>query len=397
MICKKYTTPHRASWEALMNDYIFTSESVTEGHPDKIADQISDAILDNIIAKDPNARVACETLISNGLCLIAGEIKTDTYVPMVDIARNTIREIGYTSAEIGFDYRSAGVLIAIGEQSHDISIGVDRADHLLGAGDQGMIFGYACDETDTYMPLPITLAHRLTRQMGKVRKEGILPFLRPDGKSQVSIRYENGRPVGITDIVIAAHHAPGIEHKKIEEAIIEEVIKPVIDPALLAETAYHVNPTGLFVIGGPQADTGLTGRKNIVDTYGGSAPHGGGALSGKDPSKVDRSAAYMTRYIAKNLVAAGVCSKVTLQVSYMIGGIHLMVDCHGTATVDESRLIPMIHELFDLSPSGIIEDLDLLRPIYKNSAAYGHFGREQTLFPWEKIDRVEAIKSSLKI
>jgi len=383
-----------------MDNYIFTSESVTEGHPDKIADQISDAILDSIIAKDPQARVACETLISNGLCLIAGEIKTDTYVPMVDIARNTIREIGYTSAEIGFDYRSAGVLIAIGEQSHDISIGVDRPDHLLGAGDQGMVFGYACDETDSFMPLPITLAHRLTQQMSRVRKEGIIPFLRPDGKSQVSIRYENGRPIGVTDIVIAAHHAPGIERKMIEEAIIEEVIRPVIDPELLLETDYHINPTGLFVIGGPQADTGLTGRKNIVDTYGGSAPHGGGALSGKDPSKVDRSASYMTRYIAKNMVAAGVCRKVTLQVSYMIGGIHpisLMIDCHGTATIDEKLLVPMVHELFDLSPSGIIEDLDLLRPIYKNSASYGHFGREQTLFPWEKTDRVDAIKSYLKI
>jgi len=383
-----------------MNDYIFSSESVTEGHPDKIADQISDAILDAIIAEDPQGRVACETLISNGLCLIAGEIKTDTYVPMVDIARNTIREIGYTSAEIGFDYRSAGVLIAIGEQSHDISIGVDRKDGMIGAGDQGMIFGYACNETESYMPLPITLAHTLTHKMTQVRKEGILPFLRPDGKSQVTIRYEGGRPVAITDIVIAAHHAPGIEQAKIKEAIIEEVIKPSIDADLLHDTAYHINPTGLFVIGGPQADTGMTGRKNIVDTYGGSAPHGGGAMSGKDPSKVDRSAAYMTRYIAKNLVAAGVCDKVTIQVAYMIGGIapvSLMVDCHSTAKVDEKEIIRAVHELFDLSPSGIIEQLDLLHPIYKKSAAYGHFGREQSLFPWERIDMVDPIKSSLKI
>lgn len=383
-----------------MNEYIFSSESVTEGHPDKIADQISDAILDAIIEKDPHARVACETLISNGLCLIAGEIKTDTYVPMVDIARNTIREIGYTSAEIGFDYRSAGVLIAIGEQSHDISIGVDRADGMVGAGDQGMIFGHACNETEAYMPLPITLAHKLTERMARVRKEGILPFLRPDGKSQVSVRYQNGRPTAVTDIVVSAHHAPEIEQAMIREAIIEEVVKPVIDPKLLSDTNYHINPTGLFVIGGPQADTGLTGRKNIVDTYGGSAPHGGGAMSGKDPSKVDRSAAYMTRYIAKNLVAAGICDKVTIQVAYMISGItpvSLMIDCHGTSKVDEAKIIRTVHELFDLSPAGIIEQLGLLRPIYRKTAAYGHFGREETLFPWEKTDMVDALKNSLNI
>lgn len=383
-----------------MSEYIFSSESVTEGHPDKIADQISDAILDAIITEDPHARVACETLISNGLCLIAGEIKTDTYVPMVDIARNTIREIGYTSPEIGFDYRSAGVLIAIGEQSHDISIGVDRQDGLTGAGDQGMIFGHACNETESYMPLPITLSNKLTARMAQVRKEGILPFLRPDGKSQVSVRYQNGKPVAITDIVVSAHHAPGIEQGMIREAIIEEVVKPVIDPVLLDTTNYHINPTGLFVIGGPQADTGLTGRKNIVDTYGGSAPHGGGAMSGKDPSKVDRSAAYMTRYIAKNLVAAGVCDKVTIQVAYMISGIapvSLMIDCHGTAKVDEAKIVRAVHELFDLSPAGIIEQLDLLRPIYRKTAAYGHFGREETLFPWEQTDMVEPLKNSLNI
>lgn len=383
-----------------MSEYIFSSESVTEGHPDKIADQVSDAILDEIIAKDPHARVACETLISNGLCLIAGEIKTDTYVPMVDITRNTIREIGYTSPEIGFDYRSAGVLIAIGEQSHDISIGVDRSDGLTGAGDQGMMFGYACNETESYMPLPISLAHRLTERMATVRKEGLLPFLRPDGKSQVSVRYRNRKPVAVTDIVVSAHHAPEIEERIIREAIIDEVIKPVIDPKLLESTDFHINPTGLFVIGGPQADTGLTGRKIIVDTYGGSAPHGGGAMSGKDPSKVDRSAAYMTRYIAKNLVAAGICDRVTIQVAYMISGIapvSLMVDCHGTAKVDEAKIVPAIHELFDLSPAGIIEQLDLLRPLYKKTAAYGHFGREGSLFPWEKTDMVEALKNTLNI
>ena len=382
-----------------MSRYVFSAESVTEGHPDKIADQISDAILDAIIAEDPQARVACETLISNGLCLIAGEIKTDTYVPMTDIARQTIREIGYTSAEIGFDYRSAGVLIAIGEQSHDISIGVDQP-KALGAGDQGSVFGYACDETPELMPYPIMAAHAITRQMAKVRKEGLLPFLRPDGKSQVSVVYENDRPVSIQTIVVSAHHAPEIDPELLKTQIIDKIIRPVIDPEMLKETEFLINPTGLFVIGGPQADTGLTGRKNIVDTYGGHAPHGGGAFSGKDPSKVDRSAAYMARYIAKNLVAAGACKKATIQITYAIAGIRpvsFMIDCHGTERVEIKQIENTVRELFDLSPAGIIETLDLLRPIYKKCASYGHFGREESEFSWERVDHADALKKALDI
>lgn len=383
-----------------MRDYIFTSESVTEGHPDKIADQISDAILDEILQKDKNARVACETLISNGLCLISGEIKTNSYVPITDIARNTIREIGYTNAEIGFDYRSAGVLTAIGEQSHDISIGVDKEGGIIGAGDQGIMFGYACSETKNYMPLPIVLAHALTKKMAEVRKNGILPFLRPDGKSQVSVEYKNNKPFRVADIVVSAHHAPEIEQKKLKEAIIKEVINPTIEDSLLKDTNFHINPTGLFVIGGPQSDTGLTGRKNIVDTYGGSCPHGGGALSGKDPSKVDRSASYMMRYVAKNIVASGAAEKITIQISYMISGttpISLMIDCHGTNKVDEAKILECIKEFFDLTPSGIIKKLDLLRPIYKKTAVYGHFGRNENEFSWEKMDAVEDIKRYLNI
>lgn len=382
-----------------MKEYIFTSESVTEGHPDKMADQISDAILDYIIARDKNARVACETLVSNGFCMIAGELKTDAYAPMQDIARQVIQEIGYTDATYGFDYRSAAVLNAVGEQSADISRGVDISHNELGAGDQGLMFGYACSESKTYMPLPIYLAHKLTKRLAEVRKESILPYLRPDGKAQVSIKYIGDKPVSVETVVVSAQHSPDVPQEKIREDIIEEVIKYVIPKNLLhKDTIFHVNPTGNFVIGGPQGDAGLTGRKIIVDTYGGYCPHGGGAFSGKDPTKVDRSAAYATRWIAKNLVAAGVCKKVLIQIAYAIGvskPVSIMVDTYTTAMVEESKIEQCIKELFDLSPKGIIDSLDLLRPIYKKTATYGHFGREDEDFTWEKLDKVEAIKEYL--
>lgn len=379
--------------------YLFTSESVTEGHPDKMADQISDAILDYIIERDPNARVACETLLSNGFCVIAGELKTVTYAPMQDIAREVIRGIGYTDALYGFDYRSAGVLNGIGEQSPDINQGVDQAGGAIGAGDQGLMFGYACRETPTLMPLPIYLAHRLTEGLAKSRKDGTLPFLRPDGKAQVTVEYVDGKPHRVKTIVVSTQHDPDVSHEKLKNAIIEELIYNVIPEDLLDENVvYHINPTGRFVIGGPQGDAGLTGRKIIVDTYGGSCPHGGGAFSGKDPTKVDRSGAYAARYVAKNLVAAGVCDKVTIQIAYAIGVVEpvsIMVDTHGTGKVSEEKIEACIYELFDLTPKGIIETLDLLRPIYRKTAAYGHFGRELPEFTWEKTDKVEAIRKSL--
>ncbi|WP_300361332.1 methionine adenosyltransferase [Hydrogenimonas sp.] len=379
--------------------YLFTSESVTEGHPDKMADQISDAILDYIIERDPNARVACETLLSNGFCVIAGELKTVTYAPMQDIAREVVREIGYTDALYGFDYRSAGVLNGIGEQSPDINQGVDQAGGAIGAGDQGLMFGYACKETPTLMPLPIYLAHRLTEGLAKSRKDGTLPFLRPDGKAQVTVEYVDGKPHKVKTIVVSTQHDPDVSHEKLKNAIIEELIYNVIPEDLLDENVvYHINPTGRFVIGGPQGDAGLTGRKIIVDTYGGSCPHGGGAFSGKDPTKVDRSGAYAARYVAKNLVAAGVCEKVTIQIAYAIGVVEpvsIMVDTHGTGNVPEEKIEACIYELFDLTPKGIIETLDLLRPIYRKTAAYGHFGRELPEFTWEKTDKVEAIRKSL--
>ena len=379
--------------------YLFTSESVTEGHPDKMADQISDAILDYIIERDPNARVACETLLSNGFCVIAGELKTVTYAPMQDIAREVVREIGYTDALYGFDYRSAGVLNGIGEQSPDINQGVDQAGGAIGAGDQGLMFGYACKETPTLMPLPIYLAHRLTEGLAKSRKDGTLPFLRPDGKAQVTVEYVDGKPHKVKTIVVSTQHDPDVSHEKLKNAIIEELIYNVIPEDLLDENVvYHINPTGRFVIGGPQGDAGLTGRKIIVDTYGGSCPHGGGAFSGKDPTKVDRSGAYAARYVAKNLVAAGVCEKVTIQIAYAIGVVEpvsIMVDTHGTGNVPEEKIEACIYELFDLTPKGIIETLDLLRPIYRKTAAYGHFGRELLEFTWEKTDKVEAIRKSL--
>ena len=385
-----------------MNEYIFTSESVTEGHPDKMADQISDAILDYIIKEDPNARVACETLLSNGFCVIAGELKTTAYAPMQEIAREVVREIGYTDASYGFDYRSAGVLNGIGEQSPDINQGVDQASGEIGAGDQGLMFGYACKETPELMPLPITLAHRLTSKLAEVRKNGTVPFLRPDGKAQVSVKYVDGKPVSVDTVVVSTQHHDNVSLEQVQKAVREEVINPVLEAygMLHDEITYHINPTGRFVIGGPQGDAGLTGRKIIVDTYGGSCPHGGGAFSGKDPTKVDRSAAYAARYVAKNLVAAGACDKATIQIAYAIGvaaPVSIHVDTHGTAKVDESKIVACVKELFDLTPKGIMESLDLLRPIYRKTAAYGHFGREEEDFTWEKTDKAEAIRSYLAI
>ena len=385
----------------MANEYIFTSESVTEGHPDKMADQISDAILDYIIEKDPQARVACETLLSNGFCVIAGELKTVAYAPMQEIAREVVREIGYTDASYGFDYRSAGVLNGIGEQSPDINQGVDQASGEIGAGDQGLMFGYACNETKELMPLPISLAHKITAKLAEVRKNGTVPFLRPDGKAQVSVKYVDGKPVAIDTIVVSTQHHPEVTLEQVQKAVLEEVIKAVIPVELMSDDiVYHINPTGRFVIGGPQGDAGLTGRKIIVDTYGGSCPHGGGAFSGKDPTKVDRSAAYAARYVAKNLVAAGVCDKATLQIAYAIGvakPVSIYVDTHGTATVDEEKITACVESLFDLTPKGIMDALDLLKPIYRRTAAYGHFGREEEGFSWEKTDRVEDIKRYLNI
>ncbi|MHB8099637.1 MAG: methionine adenosyltransferase [Sulfuricurvum sp.] len=380
-------------------DYIFTSESVTEGHPDKMADQISDAILDYIIEHDTQARVACETLVSNGFCVIAGELKTTAYAPMQEIARQVIREIGYTDATYGFDYRAAAVLNGIGEQSPDINQGVDQADGEIGAGDQGLMFGYACRETEVLMPLPIHLSHRLAERLAQVRKEGIIPYLRPDGKTQVSIRYVDDKPVSVETVVVSTQHAPEISQEKLHADVIKEVIEHVIPRDLMSPNiVYHINPTGKFVIGGPQGDAGLTGRKIIVDTYGGACPHGGGAFSGKDPTKVDRSAAYAARYVAKNLVAAGACDRATIQVSYAIGvvqPISIMVNTHGTAVVAEEKIEACVKELFELTPKGIIESLNLLRPIYRKTAAYGHFGRELPEFTWEKTDKVDAIRTYL--
>ncbi|MBU1669427.1 methionine adenosyltransferase [bacterium] len=385
----------------MAKEYIFTSESVTEGHPDKMADQVSDAILDYIIERDPTARVACETLLSNGFCIIAGELKTHTYAPMQDIAREVVREIGYTNAAFGFDYRSAGVLNGVGEQSPDINQGVDQASGEIGAGDQGLMFGYACRETPELMPLPILLAHKITAKLAEVRKNGTVPFLRPDGKAQVSVKYIDDKPVAIDTIVVSTQHDDEITHEVLSKAVMTEVLQEVIPAELLSDDIiYHINPTGRFVIGGPQGDAGLTGRKIIVDTYGGSCPHGGGAFSGKDPTKVDRSAAYAARYVAKNLVAAGVADRVTIQIAYAIGVVQpvsIMVDTHGTNKVEELKIEACVRELFDLSPAGIIKELDLLRPIYKKTAAYGHFGRENEGFTWEMTNRVDEIKSYLSI
>ncbi len=381
----------------MLKNFLFTSESVTEGHPDKMADQVSDAILDYIIERDTKARVACETLLSNGFCVIAGELKTTAYAPMQEIAREVVREIGYTDAKFGFDYRHAGVLNGIGEQSPDINQGVDQEDGEIGAGDQGLMFGYACRETAELMPLPIHLSHKLTETLAKVRKSGLLPYLRPDGKAQVSIRYEDGMPKEVDTIVISTQHDEEVSQERLKEDVIREVVLPNLPKDMITDNiTYHINPTGRFVIGGPMGDAGLTGRKIIVDTYGGACPHGGGAFSGKDPSKVDRSAAYMARYIAKNLVAADVCDKATIQLAYAIGVVEpvsVLVDTHETSKVDESKLEACVREIFALTPKGIIESLDLLRPIYRKTAAYGHFGREDQGFTWEKRDKVEAIRN----
>jgi len=383
-----------------MSDFLFTSESVSEGHPDKVADQISDAILDAILAQDPYARVAAETLTNTGLVVLAGEITTTANVDYINVARNTIKRIGYDNTEYGIDYKGCAVLVAYDKQSPDIAQGVDRAsDDFLnqGAGDQGLMFGYACDETPTLMPLAIYLAHRVVERQAELRHDGRLPWLRPDAKSQVTIRYVDGKPHSINTVVLSTQHAPEMTLAQIREAAIEEIIKPVLPKELIkGNINYLVNPTGRFVIGGPQGDCGLTGRKIIVDTYGGAAPHGGGAFSGKDPSKVDRSAAYAGRYVAKNIVAAGLATKCLVQVSYAIGvakPTSVMVDTYGTGKISNEKLTELVLRHFDLRPKGIVQMLDLLRPIYQNTAAYGHFGREEPDFTWEAIDKAAALRS----
>ncbi len=366
--------------------HFFTSESVTEGHPDKIADQISDAILDAVLRDDPMGRVACETLVTTGLAFIAGEISTKTYVDLPSVVRHTIKEIGYTRAKFGFDYETCAVISSIDPQSADIAQGVDTG----GAGDQGMMFGYAVRETEELMPLPLTLAHRLVQRLSEARRQGEMDFLRPDGKSQVTVEYEGSRAIGVETVVVSTQHAEAMKHAALREAIIEEIIKPVIPQSLQTSTTkFHVNPTGRFVIGGPQGDTGLTGRKIIVDTYGGSAPHGGGAFSGKDPTKVDRSAAYMARYVAKNLVAAGIAERALIQLAYAIGvadPVSVHVETYGTGRLPEQKIISLVRNHFPLTPRGIIEKLDLRRPIYKQTAAFGHFGRPLPDFTWERVD-----------
>lgn len=378
------------------NEFLFTSESVSEGHPDKIADQISDAVLDAIIEKDKHARVACETVVKTGMAFIAGEITTDAWVDTEQLARNVISDIGYNSSEIGFDANSCAIINAIGKQSPDIAVGVDRKEREeQGAGDQGMMFGYASNETDVLMPAPITYAHRLMRRQAQLRKEEVLTWLRPDAKSQITFRYVNGKPAGITNVVLSTQHDPDISHDALVEAVIEEIIKPVLPEEWLKHTKYYVNPTGRFVIGGPQGDCGLTGRKIIVDTYGGMARHGGGCFSGKDPSKVDRSAAYAARYVAKNIVAAGLADRCEIQISYAIGvaeptAIHL--ETFGTGKIPEKDIIKLVQQHFDLRPYGIIKMLDLLKPIYRATATYGHFGREDLNVSWEKTDKAEILR-----
>ncbi|WP_297475680.1 methionine adenosyltransferase [Ferrovum sp.] len=383
-----------------MSEYIFSSESVSEGHPDKVADQISDGVLDAILTQDPRARVACETLTSTGLIVISGEITTKAQINYIDVARDVVRRIGYNSSEIGFDYQTCAVLTALNRQSPDIAQGVDEGSGLdldQGAGDQGLMFGYACDETDTLMPLPIHLSHRLMQRQSELRKDGRMPFLRPDAKSQVSVRYVDGQPIRIETVVLSTQHHPEISHQQLTEAVIDEIIKPVLPAHLLGpNTRYLVNPTGRFVIGGPMGDCGLTGRKIIVDTYGGAARHGGGAFSGKDPSKVDRSAAYAMRHVAKNVVAAGLARRCEVQVAYAIGvarPVSLMVNTFGTGKLPDEKLAQLVERHFDLRPKGIIQSLDLLRPIYSKTAAYGHFGREEPEFTWEMRDRVQALQA----
>ena len=372
--------------------FLFTSESVTEGHPDKIADQISDAILDAVMKDDPMGRVACETLVTTGLVVVAGEITTKTYVDFSDLSREVIRDVGYTRAKYGFDSETCGVICAIKKQSDDIAMGVDTG----GAGDQGLMFGFACDETPELMPMPIQLAHQLTKRLADVRKSGKIDFLRPDGKSQVTVEYIEGRPARVDTAVISTQHSEKVSQRDLTDAIINEVIKPVIPAEMLdSKTKFHINPTGRFVIGGPMGDAGLTGRKIIVDTYGGYSRHGGGALSGKDPTKVDRSACYMARYVAKNIVAAGLATKVEVQIAYAIGvaePVSVMTDTFGTGVIPDSQITELIRANFKLTPKGIIETLDLRRPIYRPTAAYGHFGRTGPGFTWEKTDKADAIR-----
>ncbi len=379
-------------------DFLFSSESVTEGHPDKIADQVSDAVLDAILAQDPAARVACETLVTTGMAFIAGEITTDCYVPIPDIVRATIRDIGYTRAKYGFDYETCAVITSLDRQSVDIAMGVDVG----GAGDQGLMFGFACDETPELMPMPIMLAHKLARKLTDVRKTDVLGYLRPDGKSQVSIEYKDGKPYKVRTVVISTQHSPDITLKEIREDIIEKVIKPVIPLELLDEETivYHINPTGRFVVGGPQGDTGLTGRKIIVDSYGGVGRHGGGAFSGKDPSKVDRSACYMARYVAKNIVAAGLASRCELQVAYAIGvpePVSVFVDTFGTGKIADREISRIVRKAFDMTPAAIIKKLDLRKPIYRQTAAYGHFGRNEPGFTWEATDMAGTLRKEAGI
>ena len=376
-------------------NFIFTSESVTEGHPDKIADQISDAILDAMIEQDPDSRVACETLITTGLVVISAEITTKSQVDIQQVARNTIREIGYTDSAMGFDANTCSVLLTIDRQSPDIALGVDRK----GAGDQGLMFGYACDETEEFMPSPILYAHKLARRLSEVRKDGTLPFLRPDGKSQVTFRYEDGKPVGVDAVVVSSQHSKDVSRGDLVEGIRQNVIDHCMGTLISKNTKIHINPTGKFVIGGPMGDTGLTGRKIIVDTYGGWSRHGGGAFSGKDPSKVDRSAAYMARYIAKNIVAASLASRCEVQIAYAIGvaePVSVMVETFGTAILPEEKISEAVREVFNLTPEGIISHLKLLRPIYRKTASYGHFGRNEETFSWERTDRIAELKKAVE-
>ncbi|HEX5803226.1 MAG TPA: methionine adenosyltransferase [Azospira sp.] len=384
----------------MANEFLFTSESVGEGHPDKVADQISDAILDAILAVDPKGRVACETLVSTGLVVISGEITTNAHINYREIAQEAVRRIGYTDSDIGFDYKSCAILTAINRQSPDIAQGVNEGEGLdldQGAGDQGLMFGYACRETEALMPFPIHYAHRIMQRQAEVRRDGRLPWLRPDAKSQLTVKYVDGKPVSIDTVVVSTQHGPEVSHDHLAEAVIEEIIKPVLPKEMLTDhTRFLVNPTGRFVVGGPHGDCGLTGRKIIVDTYGGAAHHGGGAFSGKDPSKVDRSAAYAARYVAKNVVAAGLADRCEVQVAYAIGvakPVSLMVNTFGTGKIADERIVELIGKHFDLRPKGIIQSLDLLRPIYSKTAAYGHFGRDEPEFTWERTDKAAALKA----